>query len=493
MKDGFIGFYNPDEDTLKKIWVSSDTIFVLDTNVYLNIYSYFEKTKSTLFLVLEMIKERLWVPHHVALEYQNRRLDVMDRERENFTKIKNTFNKFQNQVDVEIINNLGLEKKMPELHQSIKELLGKFKVLCDEFDEGVFKEHRDLKPDVRSSDTIRKKLDSLLAGKVGKPFTQEELDEIYVDGESRYSNKIPPGFKDSIKDNESSDFTYLGVNYRAKFGDLIIWKQLIEESKKDNVKNVVFVTDDKKSDWWYKVGSKEIGPQEKLQSEFYSLTGVENFKMYDSIEFLKNAAEYLGMEVDDESFDDVKKAIKSSNPSYDSGFVSQVVDSSFDNDIRVADGHVANDEVDVDVIKHINDISWGRDNEMDSIGYYRNKEYKNSRRMSKDEIESMLGRLNQRGLDFRRSISEFEEQMRSNNVQHELDLRKSNNEFDEESRSGTNQRDFLARNSNIGINDLINSGFSQQEIMKIVRNRLNNNDYLTQSNAVNKRRPKDEE
>ncbi|MHA3654644.1 PIN-like domain-containing protein, partial [Yersinia enterocolitica] len=311
MKDGFKGFYNPNGAVLEAIWNSQNTIFVFDTNVYLNIYSYAEKTKLDLFSVLEKIKKNLWVPNHVALEYQKRRLDVIDRERGNFTKITNVFNKFNNQINVEIIQNLGIEKKLPDLHKSLDDFLLKFNSLCDDFVKGVFEEQKKLKPDVRSSDEIRKKLDSILSGKVGQSFTQSELDEIYEEGEVRFANKIPPGFKDAGKDGDSSDFTYMSLNYKRKFGDFIIWKQLIKEASKEEIKNVVFITDDKKNDWWYGVGDKIIGPQEKLQSEFYSLTGVDTFKMYDTVDFLKDAVVYLGTKVDEKSFDDVKKTSSS--------------------------------------------------------------------------------------------------------------------------------------------------------------------------------------
>jgi len=308
MKDGFKGFYNPSDEVLKSIWNSDDTIFVFDTNVYLNIYSYFEKTKDDLFSVLDKIKNNLWVPNHVALEYQRRRLDVIDRERENFTKITNVFNKFNNQINVEIIQNLGIEKKLPALHKSLKEFLNDFNALCEKFVQGVFEDQKKLKPDVRSGDEIRKRLDAILFGKVGLPFTQDELNSIYEEGEVRFSNKIPPGFRDANKGGDLTDFTYMNINYKRKFGDLIIWKQLIKEASKEKIKNVIFITDDKKNDWWFEVGDKIIGPQEKLQSEFYMLTEVDNFKMYDTVDFLKDAVAYLGTKVDENSFDDVKKA-----------------------------------------------------------------------------------------------------------------------------------------------------------------------------------------
>ncbi|MBN3129628.1 hypothetical protein H4F63_19690 [Pectobacterium brasiliense] len=147
----------------------------------------------------------------------------------------------------------------------------------------------------------------MLSGKIGNPFSQDELDAIYIEGEIRFSQKIPPGFRDASKGSDLSDFTYLNLNYKRKFGDLIIWKQLINESAKEEIENVIFVTDDKKNDWWYGVGDKIIGPQEKLQSEFYANTNVNNFKMYDTGDFLRDAIEYLGTTVNEKSLDDVKQ------------------------------------------------------------------------------------------------------------------------------------------------------------------------------------------
>ncbi|GKW30900.1 PIN-like domain-containing protein [Pectobacterium brasiliense] len=307
MKDGFKGFYTPNGELLKSVWNSDKTIFVFDTNVFLNIYSYVEETKEDLFSVLEKIKDRLWIPNHVALEYQKRRLDVIDRERENLSKITNTFNKFNNQIRVDIIQSLGIEKKLPILFESLNKFLLDFNELSDKFTAGILEEQKKLKPDVRSGDDVRKKLDAILSGKIGNPFSQDELDAIYIEGEIRFSQKIPPGFRDASKGSDLSDFTYLNLNYKRKFGDLIIWKQLINESAKEEIENVIFVTDDKKNDWWYGVGDKIIGPQEKLQSEFYANTNVNNFKMYDTGDFLRDAIEYLGTTVNEKSLDDVKQ------------------------------------------------------------------------------------------------------------------------------------------------------------------------------------------
>ncbi len=67
------------------------------------------------------------------------------------------------------------------------------------------------------------------------------------------------------------------------FGDLVIWKELIKYSK-DNEKNILFVSNDRKEDWCQKVNGIDLGPRKELLKEFkketknhfYSLT-INNF------------------------------------------------------------------------------------------------------------------------------------------------------------------------------------------------------------------------
>lgn len=80
------------------------------------------------------------------------------------------------------------------------------------------------------SDKIEQEILSLLQGIVGDPFTQDEIKLIEVRGKARYSKKIPPGYED---DENKNDFrSYGNITYELKYGDLIIWFQLIEAIKK---------------------------------------------------------------------------------------------------------------------------------------------------------------------------------------------------------------------------------------------------------------------
>ncbi|MGJ0300874.1 PIN-like domain-containing protein [Aliarcobacter cryaerophilus] len=71
MKKMFEGFYETTDKELKDIWKESSTLFVFDTNVLLNLYSYAEKTRNDFFnLIKKSIISNIWIPYHVGLEYQ---------------------------------------------------------------------------------------------------------------------------------------------------------------------------------------------------------------------------------------------------------------------------------------------------------------------------------------------------------------------------------------------------------------------------------------
>ncbi len=65
----------------------------------------------------------------------------------------------------------------------------------------------------------------------------------------------------------------MGRYFPRKFGDLIIWLQILEKFK-DTV-SLFFVTDDEKEDWWHTLGGKKIGPRRELREEA-AFSGIRN-------------------------------------------------------------------------------------------------------------------------------------------------------------------------------------------------------------------------
>lgn len=310
MKQSFSGFYSPTDEEISNAWQDKKTIFIFDTNVFLDIYSYKESTRDDFFSSLEKLKNNIWIPFHVGLEYQRNRLNVISRVKAIFRHARKELRGMkglENKDEIKRITDM-----FPSLLKETSDLSKKIDSLIDGY-ENSLKDLDNKQPCVRSHDRIREKLNELFCDKVGVAPSQEKINEIESEGEDRYKNKIPPGFKD---DNKEEFFCYGNVIYKNKYGDLIIWKQIIEhlDSNKE-INNVIFITNDTKKDWWFTIdsgGDKRVGPHALLIDEIKKLENVKLFDMYTSADFLKNTSEYYSdFRVSEDSINDVKEIEKS--------------------------------------------------------------------------------------------------------------------------------------------------------------------------------------
>ena len=108
MKNEFNGFYSLQEEEFKHLW--KNAIFVFDTNVLLNLYRYQESTTEQLIKVIEYLKDRAWVPYHVALEYQRNRLKVIASQNAKFSEVKKVIDKGTSSLKGEL-DGLNLKKR----------------------------------------------------------------------------------------------------------------------------------------------------------------------------------------------------------------------------------------------------------------------------------------------------------------------------------------------------------------------------------------------
>lgn len=310
MKNTFKGFYNSEQNKLNNLWNDSETLFVFDANVLLNLYGYAARTRDDFFSLLKSIEGSIWIPYQAGLEYQRRRLTVIKNEKYVFTEIQNNLDKIQNIFKGDF-EQLALKRRFPKLHENTEKLEKEVIKSINNYNKSVC-HWNEKQPCVRSHDSIRDQINHLFDGKVGdKPENQKWLDELYLEGSNRFKNKIPPGFKDANKAKHEGEtsFFYDGLNYERQYGDLILWKQLIDKAKEESINNIVFVTDDAKDDWWYKVqlnGKKVIGPLAELQAEIYSKSNIEAFHMYSTSTFMSDGELYTSVKVEESSILDAQ-------------------------------------------------------------------------------------------------------------------------------------------------------------------------------------------
>jgi hypothetical protein len=148
-------------------------------------------------------------------------------------------------------------------------------------------------PELTRDDRVRDEVTKIFEGRVGPAYPDEQLRKIYAEGKVRYEKNIPPGFKDDHKDDE------------LKYGDLVVWKQLVDKAKESN-KPLIFVTDDRKDDWWERTKGKVIRPRPELIQEMWSVAGAK-FYMYQTDPFMEQAAKRFKRKVKQNAIDEIKE------------------------------------------------------------------------------------------------------------------------------------------------------------------------------------------
>lgn len=294
MKKEFFGFYEPTQPEIDKSWENG--IFVFDANTLLNLYRYSESTRKDFLLALTKLKDKLFMPYQVGHEYHSNRHFVIETLNNSYKTLLSSINDISEKSITNLLNQFLR-------HPSIQ--IDSIKKLKDDFIKKVGNELEKQKknhPDFKDNDEILIQLTELYENKVGVQFTKEELRKIYSEGRERYEQQIPPGYKDIETKQKKGD--------QHIFGDFIIWKEMILLAKKEK-KDIVFITDDRKEDWWTIENGKTIRPREELIKEFYDLTGLR-ILIYNADNFLHYAKERkLVTKLKDTTINEVKEVRQS--------------------------------------------------------------------------------------------------------------------------------------------------------------------------------------
>jgi len=306
MKNNFHAYYRPTEEEFQSLW--ENCLFVLDANVLLNIYRYSPDTRKQFMSILDQISSRLWIPNHAAKEYHNNRLNVIRQQEQAYDKLIDQIKNYSTDIKkiiTKIQNELNSYKKHPfididKYSDQVKDFL-----LLKELN-GIISELENNKVNhpsyTFSDDNLMDELTLLLDGKVGEKCSSQELETIYKKGKLRYSREIPPGYADAPK-KDKDDKTKL-----KKYGDLIIWFQIVKKAKV-SLKPIIFVTDDeKKGDWFWRIKNSNIGPRPELIEEMKEKANV-SFYLYSANKFMEYSRKYLKFDVDKEAIEEVRDTV----------------------------------------------------------------------------------------------------------------------------------------------------------------------------------------
>jgi hypothetical protein len=280
LRDLFPGYYQWTKKDLDTLW--NEGLIILDTNILLNLYRYSKSTRDNLLQVIRQIKDRLWLPHEIAKEFQEKRLERVYAERKNCDNWLDELRSTLNKLDEARRHPFVTDKLRKKLQTLVDELQAEIGLTVKELDG------------FKREDPIFDELTRLFEQKVGPAPTDKEREEMLADGENRYRKRIPPGFEDRKKGDE------------RRFADLVIWKQILAKAAVDKVP-VLFVTDDAKADWWREIQGETIGPHPSLVAEIVQKSP-KAFHMYSGLRFLEYAAKHFEKVVEGKALEEVRKA-----------------------------------------------------------------------------------------------------------------------------------------------------------------------------------------
>lgn len=275
MRNKFKEFYSATRVDFNNL--GEDTIVIFDTNSLLNIYRYSSETSNKFLSALEKISSNIWVPYQVGLEFNLNRKKVMSNINmapsnldDEITKILDKCkNQFINGINEYVVKSVDAKDVKNNI---IDNFSGKIEGIKEEL---LNKELESLKILIQTDEDHLNSLINILDGNTGDSYNQEDIKRIIKEGEERYKLSIPPGYEDQ-KTKKDQITSFNGLVYPSKFGDLIVWKQIIDyANSKENIEKIVFITDDNKPDWWYFIGTQKIGPRAELKNELFREANAE--------------------------------------------------------------------------------------------------------------------------------------------------------------------------------------------------------------------------
>ena len=290
MKNIFPGHFKHEEAKLAEIWENS--LFVFDANILLNLYRYSDTSRKDFLALMEQVKERSFLPHQAAAEYLKNRTTTINVQEKSYSDSISGIGKVRNSI------------KESTQHPFVNsEILDKLDGVFDEL-KTELNENKAIHTARIVNDDIKDFLGLVFDGRTGESYADETLIKIIEDGAKRYEQQIPPGYMDAKTKKVNDDCKVLKDRCRP-YGDLILWKQLLDKAKSED-NGVIFITDDSKEDWWELSGKVTIGPRPELTEEFVSEVN-KDFHMYSAEKFLALANKYLGYKASDETLKEVQE------------------------------------------------------------------------------------------------------------------------------------------------------------------------------------------
>jgi hypothetical protein len=284
LRELFPEYTAPEENRLRRH--VKHGLVVLDTNALFAAYRLNATGRREFLETLRLFEDRLWIPHRVAQEFLENRLDVIQECANATAEVNRTVKRLFDQV-IKVVEDFGgrrglAREQVADLRKIVKSAQEQLKT--DTETAFTF----DLKPsECKDEDPILIEIDEIISGKIGPPL--KDMDSARAEADRRFAYKIPPGYMDEDKPPDRA------------IGDFLVWTQTIEETKRRRLPTLLISNDDKE-DW----ATKEKGPRPELVAEMRDRTG-QAFHLANVRSFLNLANKHMDAKVSDQTMTQAKE------------------------------------------------------------------------------------------------------------------------------------------------------------------------------------------
>ncbi|AFP39222.1 PIN domain-containing protein [Mycolicibacterium smegmatis] len=290
MRSALSEWYGHNDKTVADI-VKTGTI-ALDTNALLDLYRVSRDERDDILDALSQVKDRLFLPYQVALEFQRNRLNVVQAT-------SAIYNKFLGKLSApeEHLNSIRDKKVRTEIKAVFDDAATQLKKAIEEIRD----RHALSLDEAQRQDPVLKALDELFEDDaIGTPPTDEELQKHRNEANRRIKERIPPGYADA-------------KNKEDPTGDYLIWRELLDYSAKSD-RALLFVTNDENKGDWYreKVAGRSVGVRPELLIEMRRASPNHAYHQVPLGTFLWLTKKHLGAHIEDETIKSVERIKPSS-------------------------------------------------------------------------------------------------------------------------------------------------------------------------------------
>lgn len=298
--------FHQDKISKSDLLSEKNNLIVIDTNFLLQILELPVDIATKYISALKEIQKNLYIPYLVALEFH---LNKSSKKKNKSRNIKQYISNIENQF--EELQNIIFDLELLKMESSNSEL-NRMKSNLDLFQKDFLEKVNNFVQNeiTDKEDKLYKEVLNIISKAIGEPYEQDWINSIQEEGALRFQKNLPPGFNDK---NKSEVRYYNGLSYHQKFGDLIIWKDILNKSlDKSYNDKVIFITNDgeskNKNDLIYKTSNMKVGPNIFLMNEL-NLLSQKKLYILNNTTFVNMINELTYEEIDRIESDEEKKYV----------------------------------------------------------------------------------------------------------------------------------------------------------------------------------------